>query len=124
MKTTTLSAAMAALMASATAFAGDADVGVNAGANADLRSPGFVQLDANGNGALEQDEVRADSRLEANWNDLDRNDDGTVSQSEFSAFESDRMEERADQIEDRAEDRAEKMEDRADELEDRADDRK
>ena len=113
MKTKTLSASMVALMASATAFAGD--VRVNAGANADLRSPGFVQLDVNGNGVLEQDEVRADSKLEANWNDLDRNDDGTVSRSEFSAFESDNMEERADRIEDRAEDRAEKMEDRADE---------
>lgn len=114
-------AAAIALMTTGAATAGE--VGAHVGAEANVNSPGFVQLDTDASGSLDKSEIRADSNLEARWNELDENEDGTVSQSEFSAFEADNMEERADRIEDRAEDRADRMEDRADKIEDRADDR-
>lgn len=92
-------------------------------ANASTQSPGFVQLDANADGALDKSEIKADSKLQARWKDLDENDDGAISHSKFSAFEADNMEQRADRIEDRADERADRMEEKADKLEDRVDER-
>lgn len=112
-------AAALSLLASGAAMADTLD----ADADAHAAAPGFVQLDTDANGSLDKSEVQADSKLRANWDDLDENEDGAISRSEFSAFEADRMEERADQLEERAEDRADRMDERADQMEDRADER-
>lgn len=104
--------AIAAAMGSGAAIAGE--VQVSAGENV----PGFVELDADSNGYVTPAEADAREDLSIKWNDVDADRDGQLSESEFSAFESN-AEDRADRMEERADD----MEDRADEMEDRVDDK-
>ncbi len=94
MHTKTLSAAMITLTACGVAAAGAIRTDVDAGAT--RQSPGFVQLDADGDGSLGKSEINADPLLRTHWNQLDENQDGVVSHSEFSAFEADSVEERAE----------------------------
>ncbi len=121
MNTKKLSAALITLMASGVAVAGT--IRTNVEADATVQSPGFVQLDSNGDGSLDKREISADSHLRANWNRLDENDDGAVSQSEFSAFEAANLQERADRLKERADERADRMEHRAEQMQDRAEER-
>ncbi len=121
MNTKILSATLITLMASGAAVAGT--IKADAKADATAQSPGFVQLDTNGDGTLDKSEINADSQLRANWDEMDENDDGAVSHSEFSAFEADNMEERADRLEERADERADRMEQKADQMEEHAEER-
>ncbi len=51
------------------------------------QQPMFNQLDSNQDGTISQDEAKADPQLEQNWAQADKNGDGSVDQAEFSAFE-------------------------------------
>ena len=47
----------------------------------------FDELDGDGNGYLNQEEASKRSDLASKWNDADKNSDGKIDISEFSAFE-------------------------------------
>src|SRR5262245_11787989 len=66
-------AALAALLASMSAFAQDPAA---AGKGGD-----FASLDANGDGSVSQDEAKADATLSAKFAELDTNKDGKISSS-------------------------------------------
>jgi Ca2+-binding EF-hand superfamily protein len=70
-------AALAALLASMSAFAQDpATTGEKGG--------DFASLDANGDGSVSQDEAKADATLSAKFSELDTNKDGKISSSEYA----------------------------------------
>lgn len=48
----------------------------------------FGKLDANADGKLSRDEVKASATLNQRFSEVDRNNDGGIDQAEFSAFES------------------------------------
>ena len=50
-------------------------------------SPAFEALDQNKDGQLSAGEASTDKGLSENWSDVDKDNSGTVDQSEFSAFE-------------------------------------
>lgn len=50
----------------------------------------FNKLDKNHDGYISKDESKADQDLSMNWSSADKNKDGKVEESEFSAFEEDR----------------------------------
>ena len=76
-------AALAALLASMSAFAQDpqqqTDPNAAAGQGGD-----FATLDANGDGSVSQDEAKADATLSSKFAELDTNKDGKLSSSEYS----------------------------------------
>ena len=47
----------------------------------------FQALDTNGDGVISQQEADANPELASNWQQADKNADGQVDMSEFSAFE-------------------------------------
>jgi hypothetical protein len=47
----------------------------------------FGQLDANGDGNLSRDELKAEADINARFSELDTNRDGKLSTAEFAAFE-------------------------------------
>jgi hypothetical protein len=48
----------------------------------------FSALDANGDGSLSKDELKAEASISAKFRELDKDKDGKLSSAEFSAFES------------------------------------
>jgi len=48
----------------------------------------FKQLDVNGDGYISTDEAAGHSKLLRQWANVDKNADGQIEMSEFSAFES------------------------------------
>jgi len=47
----------------------------------------FNKLDTNHDGYISKEEAKADSHLSQNWSTVDPNNNGKISESEFSAFE-------------------------------------
>jgi Ca2+-binding EF-hand superfamily protein len=47
----------------------------------------FKKLDTNKDGYISKDEAMADKELSKDWSHADKNSDGKVEESEFSAFE-------------------------------------
>ena len=47
----------------------------------------FQSLDANSDGVISQDEAAGHQGLVDNWKSVDKDESGTIDQSEFSAFE-------------------------------------
>lgn len=70
-------AALAALLASMSAFA-QQDPAAAGGQGGD-----FATLDANGDGSVSQDEAKADATLSSKFAELDTNQDGKISSSEY-----------------------------------------
>lgn len=71
------------LFASAIWAAGQGTTGMaEQGASAQFKS-----LDANSDGVISQDEAAKDPSLVDHWKSVDKDESGTVDQSEFSAFE-------------------------------------
>lgn len=85
MNLTATSATLVALLASAATWAAGSPE--RPAAAPALQAPGFVQLDVNGDRKLDKQEVDTDPRLNARWQELDDNADGSVSAAEFSALE-------------------------------------
>ena len=69
-------AALAAMMASMSAFAQQDPAAAGGG--------DFATLDANGDGSVSQDEAKADATLSSKFAELDTNKDGKLSSSEYS----------------------------------------
>ena len=74
-------AALAAMLASMTAFAQGADPAAAGGQGGD-----FATLDANGDGSVSQDEAKADATLSSKFAELDTNKDGKISSSEYKSM--------------------------------------
>ena len=70
--TTTILAALFATALSGAAFAQDGEM------------PKFADLDANGDGAITEDEAGAAPQVMEQWTALDANGDGQVSEEEFA----------------------------------------
>lgn len=47
----------------------------------------FATLDANQDGTLSAEEAAVDVNLSTNWSDIDKDENGSIDQAEFSAFE-------------------------------------
>lgn len=56
-------------------------------ATVETEAASFSQLDTDGNGSISQSEAQAMPQLEQNFQQTDRNQDGSVDQSEFAQFE-------------------------------------
>ena len=82
MKTTIVGIAVLALSASGVALAGGMQ-----SSKGEQPSAMFKKLDKNGDGTISQSEAQANPTLEKNWSEADANQNGEVSESEFSAFE-------------------------------------
>ena len=65
-------------------------MGVSAAENTGTTKAMFNKLDKNHDGYISQDESKADADLSLNWKSADKNRDGKLEESEFSAFEQDR----------------------------------
>jgi hypothetical protein len=76
-------AALAAMLASMTAFAQQTDPNAAAGQGGD-----FTALDTNGDGSVSQDEAKADATLSAKFAELDADKDGKISSSEYKKMSS------------------------------------
>jgi hypothetical protein len=71
------------LFASATWAAGQGAMGMG-GQGEDAQ---FQRLDANSDGVISQDEAAGHQGLVDHWKSVDKDESGTIDQSEFSAFE-------------------------------------
>lgn len=71
------------------AFSGAATAGdmMKKGTEADAKTPGFSQLDADSDGYVTQSEIRDHEELTNRWEQLDANADQRLDRAEFSAFE-------------------------------------
>jgi Ca2+-binding EF-hand superfamily protein len=56
-------------------------------AQSDTTRENFNKLDANQDGYISQQEAQADKQLTDDWSKADKNQDGQIDISEFSAFE-------------------------------------
>ena len=65
-------------------------LGVSAAEDTGTTKAMFNKLDKNHDGYISQDESKADADLSLNWKSADKNRDGKLEESEFSAFEQDR----------------------------------
>lgn len=81
MNKTVLAVVLAAFAAGPVLAAGTSEQSSN------MQMPTFEQLDTNHDGVISPDEAKAAPELEQNWQAADTNKDGSVDQSEFSAFE-------------------------------------
>lgn len=78
-------AALAAMLASMSAFAQQQQTDPNAAAG---MGGDFATLDANGDGSVSQDEAKADATLSSKFAELDSNKDGKLSSSEYKKMDS------------------------------------
>lgn len=78
-----------ALVSTIFAFSGAATAGdmMKKGTEADAKTPGFSQLDADSDGYVTQSEMRDNEELTNRWEQLDSNADQRLDPAEFSAFE-------------------------------------
>src|SRR5688572_10365222 len=73
--------------------------------NTGSRSVSFGGLDVNMDNKLSRDEIKADNSLTADFDKLDKDRNGSLSDSEFAAFESDsgnKAEKKGDKAEDKS----------------------
>jgi len=61
--------------------------GAQAAAGGAEQLPSFASLDQNGDGTISREEAREAAALERNWEQADQDQDGQLTESEFSAFE-------------------------------------
>jgi len=62
-------------------------LGAYAAGSSSTMQENFNKLDTNQDGYISQQEAQADKQLTQDWSKADSNQDGQIDQSEFSAFE-------------------------------------
>ena len=102
--------------------AGDKSADPLSSGSAGKRNASFSGLDINMDNKLSRDEIKADNRLTADFDKFDKDRNGSLSDSEFAAFESNQKDNGKNKAEDKGQSARDKARKKGDKAEDKAQD--